>query len=63
MNKLERERGVRLMSRDGRNVGVVVGRGGGGERSLGYLSSCQLLLFLLHLLLFFGFQSCCGESG
>lgn len=34
MNKLERERGVRLMSRDGRNVGVVVvrERGGGGER-------------------------------
>lgn len=26
MNKLERERGVRLMSRDGRNVGVVVVR-------------------------------------
>lgn len=34
MNKLERERGVRLMSRDGRNVGVVVVRegGGGGRR-------------------------------
>lgn len=34
MNKLERERGVRLMSRDGRNVGVVVVRGGGGREKL-----------------------------